>query len=149
MWYFLCHRLFYLFWMFMFQLYEAICLEKGPEIIDWGFSSDIALYNHRSIANPNVKVKSCFTLELGYWIQRAVLPYICCIPVSLYSCLFQNLLMHRRWKKFEMLKKTDSCIRERSLHDLLGSWLEMLIQTSSLQTLLSGVETGFPIASIA
>lgn len=57
--------------------------------------------------------------------------------------------MHRRWKKFEGLKKIDSCIRYRRLHSLTGSWLEMFIQTTSLQTLLSGVVTDFPIASIA
>lgn len=119
----------------MFHLYETNCLGKGLVIIGWGFSSDTSLYNNRSIANPNVKVKSYFNPGAGV--------------LNTDSCPSTDMLMHRRLKKLERLKKIDSCGRYRPLCSFPGSWLEMFTQTTSLQTLLSGVVTDFPIVLIA
>lgn len=105
------------------------------------------LYNHTSIVNPNVKIKSCFTLVLGCWIQIAVLPQACSIPVSLYSCSFKKQLMRERWKMSG--KKIDSCNRSSCLHSFPVRWLEMLIQTTYLQTLHFSVTTDSPLASTA
>lgn len=133
----------YFVWVFGFQLCEVIYLGEGPQTIGWGFSSDTNLHNHW--------IKSKYESKTVLHPDAGMLSTDRCASTSMpCSCVSLAFIwkMANAWKMKNILRKTDSCTRYRCFHSLSLRLLEIIIQTTSLQKLHSGVTTDSHIAFV-